>query len=91
VSRQPPRDEALAALQDQSFARRGSAEVVADVLNTQVADVLTIQRAAPAVIIGCRRPRVFLGIVLVRYRYRLCPSPGQRQSLTQVFGCARVV
>jgi putative transposase len=91
VSRQPPRDEALAALQDQSFARRGSAEVVADVLNTQVADVLTSQRAAPAVIIGCRRPRVFLGLVLVRYRYRLCPSPGQRQSLTQVFGCARVV
>jgi putative transposase len=32
-----------------------------------------------------------LGLVLVRYRYRLCPSPGQRQSLTQVFGCARVV
>ena len=91
MSRQPPRDEALAALQDQSFARRGSAEVVADVLNTQVADVLTIQRAAPAVIIGCRRPRVFLGLVLVRYRYRLCPSQGQRQSLTQVFGCARVV
>ena len=91
MSRQPPRDEALAALQDQSFARRGSAEVVADVLNTQVADVLTSQRAAPAVIIGCRRPRVFLGLVLVRYRYRLCPSPGQRQSLTQVFGCARVV
>src|SRR5690348_5512018 len=83
--------EALAALQDQSFARRGSAEVVADVLNTQVPDVLTIQRAAPAVIIGCRRPRVFLGLVLVRYRYRLCPSTGQRQSLARVFGCARVV
>ena len=29
--------------------------------------------------------------MLVRYRYRLCPSPGQRQSLTQAFGCARVV
>jgi len=29
--------------------------------------------------------------VLVRYRYRLCPSPRQRQSLARVFGCARVV
>jgi putative transposase len=29
--------------------------------------------------------------VLVRYRYRLCPSPGQQQALAQVFGCARVV
>ncbi len=29
--------------------------------------------------------------MLVRHRYRLCPSPGQRQSLARVFGCARVV
>jgi putative transposase len=29
--------------------------------------------------------------VLVRYRYRLYPSPGQRQALARVFGCARVV
>ena len=29
--------------------------------------------------------------MLVRYRYRLYPSPGQRQSLARVFGCARVV
>ena len=27
----------------------------------------------------------------VRYRYRLYPSPGQRQALARVFGCARVV
>jgi putative transposase len=27
----------------------------------------------------------------VRYRYRIYPSPGQRQSLARVFGCARVV
>jgi putative transposase len=32
-----------------------------------------------------------LWAVLVRYRYRLCPWPGQRQALAQVFGCARVV
>ena len=38
-----------------------------------------------------RRPRVVCGSVLVRYRYRLYPSPGQRQSLARVFGCARVV
>jgi putative transposase len=29
--------------------------------------------------------------VQVRYRYRLYPSPGQRQALARVFGCARVV
>jgi putative transposase len=27
----------------------------------------------------------------VRYRYRLCPSPGQQLALVRVFGCARVV
>ena len=27
----------------------------------------------------------------VRYRYRLCPSPGQQQALARAFGCARVV
>jgi len=29
--------------------------------------------------------------VPVRYRYRLCPSPGHQQTLAKVFGCARVV
>jgi putative transposase len=29
--------------------------------------------------------------VLVRYRYRVYPSPGQRQALTRAFGCAPVV
>ena len=29
--------------------------------------------------------------MLVRYRYRLCPSPGQQQALARAFGCARVV
>jgi putative transposase len=29
--------------------------------------------------------------VQVRYRYRIYPTPGQRQSLARVFGCARVV
>jgi len=32
-----------------------------------------------------------LVLVLVRYRYRVYPSPGQRQRLARVFGCARVV
>jgi putative transposase len=31
------------------------------------------------------------GAVQVRYRYRIYPSPGQRQALARVFGCARVV
>jgi len=32
-----------------------------------------------------------LGVVQVRYRYRIYPSPGQQQALARVFGCARVV
>lgn len=32
-----------------------------------------------------------LGVMQVRYRYRLYPSPGQRQALARAFGCARVV
>ena len=31
------------------------------------------------------------GVVQVRYRYRIYPSPGQEQALARVFGCARVV
>jgi hypothetical protein len=30
-------------------------------------------------------------LVQVRYRYRIYPSPGQRQALARAFGCARVV
>jgi transposase len=29
--------------------------------------------------------------MLVRYRYRIKPTPGQRQALARAFGCARVV
>ena len=32
-----------------------------------------------------------LGVVQVRYRYRIYPAPGQQQALARVFGCARVV
>ena len=32
-----------------------------------------------------------LGFVLLRYRYRLYPTPGQAQLLARAFGCARVV
>src|SRR4030088_1985518 len=39
----------------------------------------------------CQRPVAGLGTVLVRYRYRLYPAPGQQQALARVFGCARVV
>jgi putative transposase len=45
-----------------------------------------------AVIIrDCHRPSVNSGAVLVRYRYRLRPTPGQQMALARVFGCARVV
>jgi putative transposase len=32
-----------------------------------------------------------LGVVQVRYRYRIYPTPGQQQALARTFGCARVV
>ncbi len=32
-----------------------------------------------------------LGVMQVRYRYRIYPAPGQEQALARVFGCARVV
>jgi putative transposase len=32
-----------------------------------------------------------LGVVQVRYRYRIYPAPGQQRALARVFGCARVV
>src|SRR6266568_870762 len=47
--------------------------------------------ATAANAIDCRRPTVGCGAVQVRYRYRLCPSPGQQQALAGAFGCARVV
>jgi putative transposase len=47
--------------------------------------------ATAVVISGCHGRAVGSGAVLVRYRYRLYPSPGQRQALARVFGCARVV
>ncbi len=47
--------------------------------------------ATPVVTVDCHSPKVGSGLVLVRYRYRLYPSPGQRQALARVFGCARIV
>ena len=48
--------------------------------------------SATAVILAvCHRPTICSGIVKVRYRYRIYPSPGQQQALARVFGCARVV
>ena len=36
------------------------------------------------------RPSILSGM-LVRYRYRIDPTPGQRRALARAFGCARVV
>ena len=47
--------------------------------------------ATAVIAICCHRPMACSGPVQVRYRYRVYPSAGQRQSLAQVFGCARVV
>jgi putative transposase len=45
-----------------------------------------------AVIPGdCRKPMACSGVVQVRYRYRIYPSPGQQQALARAFGCTRVV
>jgi hypothetical protein len=46
--------------------------------------------AATAIVILSHPPNRFSGM-LVRYRYRIDPTPGQRQALARAFGCARVV
>jgi putative transposase len=40
---------------------------------------------------GLSHIRRMLRSMLVRYRYRIEPTPGQRQALARAFGCARVV
>ena len=47
--------------------------------------------ATAVVVVKCQRPLARCGVVQVRYRYRIYPSPGQQQALARVFGCARVV
>jgi helix-turn-helix protein len=47
--------------------------------------------ATPVVTTSCHRRMAGSDAVLVRYRYRLRPMPGQQQALARVFGCARVV
>jgi putative transposase len=46
--------------------------------------------ASPVVVILSHRPTILSGM-LVRYRYRIDPTRGQRQALARAFGCARVV
>jgi len=43
------------------------------------------------VVVSLSQRRNRLGGMLVRYRYRIDPTPGQRQALARAFGCARVV
>jgi putative transposase len=43
--------------------------------------------SSAGVVIG----RAYLDLMQVRYRYRIYPSPNQRQALARAFGCARVV
>jgi putative transposase len=47
--------------------------------------------AAAVITVDCHRPMACSGVVQVRYRYRLYPTPGQQQALARTFGCARVV
>jgi hypothetical protein len=46
--------------------------------------------SASTVVVLSDRPHR-LGGMLVRYRYRIDPTPSQRQALARAFGCARVV
>jgi len=46
--------------------------------------------ASTIIVILTHRPNI-LGGMLVRYRYRIDPTGGQRQALARAFGCARVV
>jgi putative transposase len=47
--------------------------------------------SASTVVVSLSHPPHILSGMLVRYRYRLDPTPGQRQALARAFGCARVV
>jgi putative transposase len=47
--------------------------------------------AATAVVVLLSYPPHILTGMLVRYRYRINPTPSQRQALARAFGCARVV
>src|SRR5215469_12645151 len=47
--------------------------------------------AATVVFQDCHMPMAGFGVVQVRYRYRIYPTPGQQQDLARAFGCARVV
>src|SRR5215204_984455 len=46
--------------------------------------------ASTVVVLLSHRPSILSGM-LVRYRYRIDPTPAQRQALARAFGCARVV
>jgi transposase len=46
--------------------------------------------ASTVVVILSHPPHILSGM-LVRYRYRIDPTPSQRQALARAFGCARVV
>jgi len=45
--------------------------------------------AAAVIFRDCHRPLIRFAAMQVRYRYRIYPSPGQRQMLARTFGCAR--
>jgi len=47
--------------------------------------------AAAALTVRCQGPVACCGVMQVRYRYRIYPSPVQQQALARAFGCARVV
>jgi putative transposase len=75
------------------FQHRGGGHAVPVLCHEDQMNVESINYVpAMAVIFGfCQRSAVGSGGMQVRYRYRLYPSPGQRQALARAFGCARVV
>jgi Helix-turn-helix domain len=48
-------------------------------------------RATASMVVILSHRLTMLSGMLVRYRYRIDPTPGQRQALARAFGCARVV
>jgi putative transposase len=60
-------------------------------LGGQVMDQVSGEHVTAVIVSGCHRPMASSGVMWIRHRYRVYPSPGQRQALAQVFGCARVV
>jgi putative transposase len=69
---------------------KGSATRVAQE-NDQLPVESHYQADTPPAVVTLSHTSNMVDVMLLRYRYRIDPTPGQRQALARAFGCARVV